>query len=724
LLQGKDDKVWASLEDLRQWRLLAQPGPTLSHLGKIYLALSALPQVSYRIDFSMLKLSIDAAPQAFERSTDEARTYSPKTPDKPRRGGFLNYDLFASAAPDGVRKAGLFELGLFGSKGVLMNTGLLRDSGASNRVLRLETTFSRDQPETLTSLQLGDSLTHPGAWGRSLRFGGLRYATNFATQPGLVTFPLQGASGLATAPSVVDVYVNNALVARQPVAPGPFSITGIPVVTGDGEIQLVVTDLFGRRQLTTQPFYAGSSLLREGLADYSYELGFARRNFGLASNDYGPALGAATYRKGLTGALTAETRVEAQPGLLAAGAAADILLRQFGIASAGIAASRSDAGTGALVLLGFQRQARPLSYGFNSRWTSSRFRQSGFDGELRAPRRITSASASYQLGRSGSVALALAVQEFAEEPRGAALSATYTIGAGRLGTLSISGIRSSGPAAGNAIFATLSMPLSSDTSLSINHAMESGRNGAAAISSTTAMVQRSLPAGNGYGYRVLGRDDGNVEAGLSLQNDVGTYIIEGAQAGGVSSGRLEVMGGTGWMEGHVFLSRRITDSFAIVRVPDYPNVRVLQENQVVAATDANGYALLPRLRPYERNRIAVEQSDLPLDAVIDRLALEAVPYHRSGVYLEFPIRRARSATLKILLEDGSPVPAGATARLDGSSDSFPVAQEGATFLTDLSQANRLVVSWQQQTCSIEFDFTPGDDPLPELGAFVCIGMRP
>jgi outer membrane usher protein len=177
------------------------------------------------------------------------------------------------------------------------------------------------------------------------------------------------------------------------------------------------------------------------------------------------------------------------------------------------------------------------------------------------------------------------------------------------------------------------------------------------------------------------------------------------------------------MEGHVFPSRRITESFAIVRVPDFPNVRVLQETQVVAATDANGYALLPRLRAYESNRVAVEQGDLPLDAVIERLTVEAVPYRRSGVYLEFPIRRAKSATLRILLEDGGPAPAGATVHLDGNPHSFPVAQDGATFLMDLSQANRLVVSWQQQTCSIEFDFTPGDDPLPELGAFVCTGMR-
>jgi outer membrane usher protein len=723
LLQGEDEEVWASLEDLKQWRLVPQPSPRLSYLGKVYLKLSVLRGISYRVDLSMLKLSIEVAPEAFERSTREAQGYSSPPPDTPHRGGFLNYDLFGSTAPDGVQKAGLFELGLFGSKGVLTNTGLFRDAGTSHQVLRLETTLFRDRVDALTSLQLGDSLTHPGAWGRSLRFGGLRYATNFAVQPGLITFPLQRASGQATVPSVVDIYVNNALVTRQVVPPGSFSITRIPVVTGDGEMQLVVTDLFGRQQLTTQRFYASSNLLREGLADYSYELGFARRNFGLVSNDYGPALGSATYRKGLSSVLTAESHVEAKPGLVAAGAEADVLFQDIGVASAGIAGSRSNAGTGALALLGFERQARTLSYGFHTRRTTSEFRQLGFDGDLLPPRRITTANAGYQMGRSGSIALALAVQEFPDRPRSAAVSATYTINAGALGTVFISATRSSGPASGNAIFATLSVPLSSDTSLSVSQAFESSRSGPAAGSATTAALQRSLPAGNGYGYRLLGRDDGTIEAGLSLQNDVGTYTVEGAQHGGISSGRLQVAGGIGWMEGQTFLSRKITDSFALVRVSDYPRVRVLQDNQMVGMTDANGYALLPRLRAYERNRVAVEQSDLPLDAVIDRLALEVIPYYRSGVYAEFPIHRSKSATLKILLEDGSPVPAGATARLDGNANTFPVGENGDIFLTDLSQANRLRVSWQRQTCQIDFEFAPDKDPLPDLGAFVCKSVR-
>ena len=112
-------------------------------------------------------------------------------------------------------------------------------------------------------------------------------------------------------PSTVDVYVNNALVSRQSVPPGPFSITNIPIVSGTGEAQLVVRDLLGREQVITQPFYGAATLLKEGLADYSYELGAQRQNFGQTSSDYAKALASATYRKGVTESFTAELHGEA-----------------------------------------------------------------------------------------------------------------------------------------------------------------------------------------------------------------------------------------------------------------------------------------------------------------------------------------------------------------------------------------------------------------------------
>ena len=179
----------------------------------------------------------------------------------------------------------------------------------------------------------------------------------------------------------------------------------------------------------------------------------------------------------------------------------------------------------------------------------------------------------------------------------------------------------------------------------------------------------------------------------------------------------------GSIGGYSFLSREITESFGVVRVADFPDVRVLHDNQVVARTDARGYAVLPRLRAYDRNPIGIDQRDLPFDAALGALRLHAVPYFRSGVFVDFPVRRVRAATLRIVLEDGADLPSGAIARIEGSAEEFPVALGGEVYVEGLEAATRLIVTWRGQGCVIDVSFAPGAEPLPDLGTFVCRGVR-
>ena len=89
------------------------------------------------------------------------------------------------------------------------------------------------------------------------------------------------------------------------------------------------------------------------------------------------------------------------------------------------------------------------------------------------------------------------------------------------------------------------------------------------------------------------------------------------------------------------------------------------DNQFVGRTNAAGYALLPRLRSYESNRIRLETADLPLDTQIDTVELDAVPSYRAGVFLPFPVRLARGALMRLMMVDGQPVPVGTVVRILG-----------------------------------------------------------
>jgi len=174
----------------------------------------------------------------------------------------------------------------------------------------------------------------------------------------------------------------------------------------------------------------------------------------------------------------------------------------------------------------------------------------------------------------------------------------------------------------------------------------------------------------------------------------------------------------------VFLSRRIDQSFAVVSIPDYPGVHVLTDNQAAGITNANGDVLIPRLRAYDLNMITIDETDLPMDAEIDATRLPAVPYFRSGVRIEFPIKHAHGVTMTIHLEDGKPVSAGATIRIVGNTDSFVVGYGGQAYVDGLDANARMRVTWQGQACEFDIKFTKTTDMLPDLGTFICKRAKP
>ena len=174
----------------------------------------------------------------------------------------------------------------------------------------------------------------------------------------------------------------------------------------------------------------------------------------------------------------------------------------------------------------------------------------------------------------------------------------------------------------------------------------------------------------------------------------------------------------------MYASRRITDSFGVVQVPGYPGVRVYAENQPVAQTGADGSALIPRLRPYQRNDIRIEEADLPLDTQIESVQADAVPYFRSGVLLPFAVKPSRGALVTVRLEDGEPAPPGAAAQLVGERGEFAVGMRGELYLAGLRASNRVRITWDGQSCEFSLAFEPSGDPLPHLGTYTCSRGKP
>ncbi|HSN72954.1 MAG TPA: fimbria/pilus outer membrane usher protein [Steroidobacteraceae bacterium] len=680
-------------------------------------ALDSFEGAEVRFDAATQSAEIMLSPDAFvpTRLGRQERIDVPITAARP--GGFLNYDLaFAREAGDSS-SGGQFELGFFDAASVVTSTFTATDADSSTRLTRLETTVTRDFPDRLASLRIGDAISASGAWGQAARFAGIQFASNYATQPTLVTTPLLGAEGVAVVPSTVDVFVNGQRMASEQVPPGPFTIDRLPAINGAGELQVVVTDVLGRQQIITQPYYSGAALLRAGLDQFSFELGTLRENFAIDSNRYGDVLASGTWRRGLTDDLTGELHFEAEGTRTAAtGADAAWRLGRFGILSGTLAGSRSDHGTGWLAGTGFDHSGTRFTFFTRLQYASDRFALVGQEASAMQPKMRAFVGTGVRLGRAGTLTTAFASQSYWNADRVDTLSASWSWSVRDLGYLNLSATRAvSGTDSSTDVLLLFTMPLGSDhtASASLEHTPSRDRGDLEA----TATLQKSRPLGAGYGYYSMLSTSGDYALNYGLYGRAGTANLEIARRNEIDGWRVQGQGGVAFTEVGVMPARRLDQSFAVVEVADYAGLTVYLENHPIGQTDEQGRLLVDRLRPFEPNRISLDPTEVPMDASLQAKALTVRPAWRSGPIVRFPVERAHAATLRLLQEDGKPVPAGARVLFGGSE--FAVALDGLVYLEGVVEDATAEARWAHQRCVFDVMRPEAAELVPDLGSVSC-----
>lgn len=709
-----DKNLYARDSDLERWRLRLPATQPYLYQGEKYYPLDAIPGLTYRIDATTETLWISAPPGAFTGSVVDGLFPQNPQPQPTPLGGFLNYDFLGTRSPGVTGINSLLEAGVFNDWGVGTSSFIGQNiNHAHSQWTRLDSVWTHDDPDNMTTLQLGDSITNGGMTGLAVRLGGIQYGTNFATRPYFITFPLPVIGGQAALPSTVQLYVNGVLKKSQQVPPGPFSVPAVPVVTGPGTATLVVRDLLGREQVISESFYASSNLLKAGLDDYAFAAGKLRENYGLASNDYGPFAATGLFRHGFSDDFTGELRAESSAGLQDASICATWAAPTAGIFNAALAASHSALGQGALGLIGYQWQGATFNAGLSTQLASPDFTELGYNG-LPAPRKQITASIGAFLGRAGSASLAYLDQSSPLFGHTRLVTASYSVNVGNRGFFSASAYHTL-TSSSNGVVLMFTLPFGERSNLSFGVQRQNH------VDQAFAQVQESLPAGTGSGYRVsaqLGPDAFN-QAEYDYQNNVGTYRVGALNTAGQTSYQAEASGGLAFIGGGVFPTRQINGAFGLVEAPGIPDVTVYADNQPVGVTDKNGDALIPNLRPYQNNPVSLDAQSIPLSVQINTLQQNAVPRVNSGVIVKFPITSTRGATLTIKLADGKPLPAGATVQILGQTQNFPVGLDGEVYLTGLQAHNEIEANWDHQSCRLQVSMPQTDDPLPDLGTFTC-----
>jgi outer membrane usher protein len=152
-------------------------------------------------------------------------------------------------------------------------------------------------------------------------------------------------------------------------------------------------------------------------------------------------------------------------------------------------------------------------------------------------------------------------------------------------------------------------------------------------------------------------------------------------------------------------------------VKGLPRVRVYADNQLIGTTDGAGNLIIPSLRPFEANRIRVDESDLPLDVQLAKAEILVRPFGRSAAVADFAAVRERGVLLKVALEDGAELPSGAVVQAMGTR--FTAVTGGEVYIPNLSGRTTLDVAWEGRSCSVEVTVPDSDDPQLRIEGLIC-----
>lgn len=692
------------------------------------VALGSLKNVTYWINQASQTLMIVATAGGIEPTQLNGRGESAEAlPVETGTGTLLNYDVLANSQLGGDSAygprnvvSGLFDARIFSPAGILDSSLIAgnADTGSSQAVIRLNTTYSYAEPDQLRLYQLGDFISGSLSWSRSVRMGGAQIATNFAEQPDLITYPLPTISGQAAVPSSVDVLVNGVRQLSAQVNPGPFEVTQLPVVNGSGQISVVVHNALGQQVTETLPFYATPSMLAVGLTAYSVETGFVRRGFGFVSDDYQTPAASASWRYGVAQWLTVEAHGEAASRLAEGGAGIVFTADNAAVISLSGAGSHSGGSTGMQYAAQIEHTDPYFNLGASVQQATPGYRDIAALSDDPVPRLILQAGIGVNCCAAGSVGMNFTkIQSFDEDETIVTLSYNRAI-SGRA-YVSADAFREFGHGGGSGVMLSLSLLFGQRGSIDIGPTINDGQ------AAGMVQVTQATPTLGDIGGQFLASDGQRQPAHafgeLSYYSPYGLFGAGIDKSGGSQTLRATADGALAFEDGALFATNTVYDSFAVVDTNGVAGVHVETENRPAGETGASGKLLVPDLRSFEVNHIDIDPNDVPINDTLDSPSRLVRPQDMAGVIVKFPIMPSNGAILRLVDPAGAVLPLGSTARLEGSAQVMTVGYDGEVFLQALQARNVVaVIRPDGATCTAEFNFAPVPGRIPKLG-LVCRG---
>jgi outer membrane usher protein len=684
--------------------------------NEIYVSLNSLaPKIRYKVSEKDLRLLLTVEPTAFGlTSIDFYKNRPAEIEYRADPSSFFNYSFNVQ----NFKRFSAFSEAGVNVNNILLYSGLSRNLDGT--IVRGLSNLTISNRNNLIRTVLGDRLINSDALGGSIILGGVSFFREFGLDPYFSRNPGLNYSGSVTTPSTLDVLVNGLLVRRVQLPPGPFDVRNLPVPTGSADTRFVLRDAFGRVQESSSPFYFTSGLLKEGLHEFSYNIGVRRDDLDSRSWDYGAPIFLGRHRFGLTNWLTTGLRLEASRDLVSGGPTLSVLL-PFGEVEVTTALSHDHGLTGAGAFIGYGYSGVNFSLGSSARLLSHHYANASLDASGKRSRLQIDSFVGIPISSRMSLSLRHIFENKQVEGirQEVGVSTSYRLLDG-LQLYLRGGYQRQNSSNAPVFFTGLNYVLK-DTSITAAHSSVDG------VNTSTLALQKPLPIGTGIGYQLqanFGSDRLGADNFLQYQGPFGRYEIFHHYQNGQNSETLQASGGIAYLGGTLIATRAVQESFALIQVPGLAGVRGYMNNLEIGASDANGNLFAPDILPYYGNRLSVSDKDIPFNYIVDRVERTVAPPYRGGAVIRFPIRRVQRITGAIIL-DGStgemiPKHGQLSLRANGKQFESPLGKEGEFYLENLEPGSYPAeLEFQDQTCQFNLTIPTSNEAEIELGRVRC-----
>ena len=713
VLRGRD--VFVSVNVLTDAGLSGLNGVREPIGGEEAVSLASLaPSISYRVDERELRLHITADSALLGRQVRSLTAGSPANlVYRADTSGFVNYAVNYTNHGDAD---GFAESALSVKGALIYNTF----SATRNSATRGLTAVSIDQRSQMRRWTFGDNLGFTGPLGGDAWIAGVTVAKEFAINPYFVRYPTLSLSTPISVPSVMEVQVNGQVVSREAVAPGRLELRNLPMTMGRNDAQIIIRDAFGVERALSSNYYLTSTALAQGVQEYQYSVGFRREAVGITSWDYRKPVALARHRVGISDNVTVGGRLELASGLANTGPSFNLRL-PLGEIEAATAVSRRLGQWGAASQVGFTFTNRRFGAGgavmvATREYTTLTPNPMGED-----PATEVHAFASAAVGDRVSVTLQQSLTKLHQglsRNRSGVLSTVHLARYVDL-TTSVAAFRDE-RGSGREAYVGVTVLLGRSTA-SVAH-VHDARGDRLAVD-----AQRSLPAGEGYGYQLHAENgDAGITTGVAkLQGRYGRYELRQESIAGAQSTTVSAMGSIVGIGGGIYASRPIQDSFALIRVPGVEGVRGFASHQPIGKTGRSGDLLVPDLQAYYGNLLDVADGDIPLAYSVSEVGKTlALPY-RGGAIALFNVQKVQRVTGRITVVDGAesriPSYGDFTVTVNGGETTSPIGSSGVFYFEDLPAGTHSAVVRDRngRECVFTVTVPASDAGLVNIGTLRC-----